>query len=236
MSIAEPPGHGNLLLVASTGGSVLGQALRVPSFRDRVVALIVDRECGAIQQAASRGIRTLICSTTDAQQFSNYVDEVAQQYNSQAILSFYLRLFRGRLLERMSNRIVNFHPSLLPAFPGFGAFERSLESGARFIGNTAHFIDDSVDNGPIIAQSMMPCPPDTSPAQLRHGLFVQQCRLLVQVAAWTADRRISVQAGKVTVAGARYSDAEFSPALDDSAAIALQVPMPPAFTLSANKP
>lgn len=236
MSTADQTDRGNLLLVASTGGSVLGQALNVPSFRERIAALVADRECGAIERAARHGIPTFICSTDDAKRFSDYVEAIAEKYDSLAILSFYLRLFRGSLLDRMRNRIVNFHPSLLPAFPGFHAFERSLESGVRYVGNTAHFIDESVDNGPIIAQSMTTCSPDSNPPVLRHTLFVQQCRLLVQVAAWISEDRISVHAGKVTVAGARYDDREFSPALDNPAALALAVPTPSELRSGATSP
>lgn len=236
MSTVEQPLRGNFLLVASTGGSVLGEALRAPSFRARVAALVADRECGAIERAAAHGIPTFVFPTSDAQRFSDYVDEMSQKYDSKAILSFYLRLFRGRLLERMRNRIVNFHPSLLPAFPGFRAFERSLESGVRFVGNTAHFIDESVDNGPIIIQSVAPNPTSANPAVVRHTLFVQQCKMLLQVAAWIADDRVSVHSGQVTVEGAQYTGGEFSPALEDSIALALQVPTPPVLEPEAPPP
>lgn len=236
MYTADPPGRDNLLLVASTGGSVLGQALSVPSFRERIAALVADRECGAIEQAAAHGIRTHLFPAEDALRFSDHVNEIAKKYDSRAILSFYLRLFRGVLLERMRHRIVNFHPSLLPAFPGFHAFERSLQSGVRFVGNTAHFIDESVDKGPIIAQSMTPCPPDSDSERLRHTLFIQQCRLIVQIAAWLSEKRISVHAGKVTVADARFDDFEFSPALDDRAAVTMEVPTPPTLQSEAILP
>lgn len=65
-------------------------------------------------------------------------------------------ILKGTLLSEYRNRIVNFHPSLLPAFPGRLAIDQALKSGVKVLGNTAHFIDEGIDTGPIILQNIVP--------------------------------------------------------------------------------
>ncbi len=65
------------------------------------------------------------------------------------------RILKGKILETYKNKIINFHPSLLPAFPGLNAIDQALASSVQILGNTAHFIDCGVDTGPIIMQSVL---------------------------------------------------------------------------------
>ena len=62
----------------------------------------------------------------------------------------------GKLLEAYRNKIINFHPSLLPSYPGLNAIDKAIEGNSLLLGNTAHFIDEKVDTGPIIMQSILP--------------------------------------------------------------------------------
>jgi phosphoribosylglycinamide formyltransferase-1 len=66
------------------------------------------------------------------------------------------RILKGRILEVYKNKIINFHPSLLPAFSGLNAIDKALNSSVQILGNTAHFIDEGIDTGPIIMQSVIP--------------------------------------------------------------------------------
>lgn len=68
--------------------------------------------------------------------------------------SFGKHLLKGELLEKYAYHIINFHPSLLPQFPGFKAIDQAIENNSRYLGNTVHFIDESIDAGPIILQNV----------------------------------------------------------------------------------
>ena len=65
------------------------------------------------------------------------------------------KIFKGEILEIYENKIINFHPSLLPAFPGLNSIDKALASNVQILGNTAHFIDKGIDSGPIIMQSVL---------------------------------------------------------------------------------
>ena len=77
------------------------------------------------------------------------------QSNTDYMFCFGKRILKGELLTKYKNKIINFHPSLLPAFPGINSIDRALESSVQLIGNTAHFIDAGIDTGPIIMQSVI---------------------------------------------------------------------------------
>jgi phosphoribosylglycinamide formyltransferase-1 len=79
------------------------------------------------------------------------------------VLAGYMRMIKAPLLEAFPHRIINIHPSLLPAFPGLAAWEQALVAGAAVTGCTVHYVDSGMDTGPIIAQSQVPVlPGDTS--------------------------------------------------------------------------
>lgn len=71
------------------------------------------------------------------------------------LFCFGSKILKGDLIEKYKNRIINFHPSLLPAFPGRKSIDQALDSSVQILGNTAHFIDKGVDTGPIIMQSVV---------------------------------------------------------------------------------
>jgi phosphoribosylglycinamide formyltransferase-1 len=213
-----------LAIVASTGGAVLGRLLQVPSFRASIVTVVADRECGAIDKAASMGVPTAVLPSADGRGFSDallaHFDEVGVDY---AVL-FYTRRLEGRLLELYRDRILNLHPSLLPAFKGLTAFDDALAAGVTITGATIHLIDEDLDAGKIVLQSAITVDPAVSRAELRHRLFVQQCKSLLQVVAWIRQGRLDAGGGHVTIAGASYADGEYSPALDDDEACSLEIP------------
>lgn len=91
---------------------------------------------------------------------SNYVSEVLLNrlkfFNVDYLFCFGDKILKGDLIENFENKIINFHPSLLPAFPGLNAIDKALETSVQLLGNTAHFIDHGVDTGMIIMQTAIP--------------------------------------------------------------------------------
>lgn len=120
------------------------------------------------------------------------------------------KLLRGPLLERYRNRIINFHPSLLPAFPGLKSIDRALAAGAFLLGNTAHFIDEGMDTGPVIMQSIVP----RSRYRDYESVLEQQIPMALQIIRWLQQGRLRVENGRVEIVGADYGVDEFIPALE----------------------
>ena len=86
------------------------------------------------------------------------------------VLAGYMQLLAPAFLHRFSNRVVNVHPALLPAFPGIRAIEQALEHGVKVFGVTVHFVDEGVDTGPIILQRAIDLPAATDPEEVRTAL------------------------------------------------------------------
>ena len=90
-----------------------------------------------------------------SQEVSNILLENMQRLGIDYLFCFGDKLLNPNLIDVYKNRIINFHPSLLPAFPGIKAIDQALDSSVQILGNTAHFIDYGVDTGPIIMQSVL---------------------------------------------------------------------------------
>lgn len=216
-----------LVIVASTGGSVVNQLLHHDFFKSRVHSVVSDRECLAILKAAAHGVLTEIIWEKDKTKFSSLVLDYLREHSVDYAISFFSKLFVGELLREYRDRIINLHPSLLPSFKGLHGFDDAVAHGARFVGSTIHFIDENMDEGKIIQQTIAPVDETRPIAFTRHRIFEQQCRSLLQVIKWLEDERILVEGNRVRVRDATCNDDEFSPGLDFAEAIALEIPRPP---------
>lgn len=119
--------------------------------------VVCDRqEAYAVVRATQCGIRTLVFNPRDYKNKAQYEEmishKLAELEVEYLILAGYMRLIGPTLLERYPQRIINIHPSLLPAFPGKDGIGQALAAGATETGVTIHYVDDGMDTGPIIAQ------------------------------------------------------------------------------------
>jgi len=213
-----------IAIVASTAGSVYRTASTVPFVRDRIAVVISDRACGALEAAGRLGHQTVLIPHPGGIAFSNAVLQVARENAIDVIVSFYTRLFIGPLLEAFEGRIVNFHPSILPAAPGRDGFGDTVRFGARFIGSTVHLVDSGMDTGRPLLQASWPNDPNQPIAERRHRVFVQQCKSLIQIVRWFEEGRVEYDGAELRVSGARFDHSEFSPNLDFEDAIDFDIP------------
>jgi phosphoribosylglycinamide formyltransferase-1 len=102
-------------------------------------------------------------------------------------LAGYMRVLKAPMLHAFAGRMMNVHPSLLPAFPGLRAWEQALTHGAKVTGCTVHFVEENVDAGPIIMQQAVPVLPDDTPEALHqriqlveHQIYPEAIRLFAQ--------------------------------------------------------
>jgi phosphoribosylglycinamide formyltransferase 1 len=200
--------------VVSTAGSVMDAVLHDPFLRDRVAVVVADRPCPGLDRARDHGVPTVLVEATTVEAFCSELDDRLGEAGVDHVLSYYTSFYDEAFRRAWSDRIVNFHPSLLPAFKGMDGFGDAVSYPARFTGNTVELVADVMDEGKIVMQTVCPIDATRPMAHTRHRVFTQQCRALLQVARWIDAGRVSVQGRTVIVAGARFDDVEFSPALE----------------------
>ena len=112
------------------------------------------------------------------------------------VLAGFMRLVTDVLLGAFPMRVVNVHPSLLPAFPGVHSQKQAFDYGVRVAGCTVHFVDRGTDTGPIIAQAAVPVLDDDDEATLTARILAKEHELLPRVLQWVADGRVTIEATK----------------------------------------
>jgi phosphoribosylglycinamide formyltransferase-1 len=170
----------NLGVLGSSGGGAFGAMQDiVERVRPGAVAWFVatDRACGLEELARERGIPALRVSGDNRARSAAAAAFFAAHAVS-AVLLYYDRLVTADLYDRIPT--VNFHPAVLPAFPGLRALERTYAARAREFGATTHVVDASVDGGPVIAQVRAPLPA-VEFGELAHISFVQKTYLSLLV-------------------------------------------------------
>jgi phosphoribosylglycinamide formyltransferase 1 len=206
----------NFVVIISTDGGVLSSLLPNPYFRQRIRCVISDRDCGAIEKATAFNVPVTVHKTTSGLEFSDFIVQKFSKDPPALFVSFYTRLFRGELLSFAKDKLVNLHPSILPACPGQDGFGDTVKSKSRFVGATIHLVDDGVDTGTPIIQSAAPYNPEKSIAENRHAVFVQQCKMLLQTIKYFDEKRLVIdELRNVHIKDTRYAPGEFSPNLDD---------------------
>jgi len=175
------------------------------SYPAEVVSVVSDRvEAPGLAFAQSSGI----CSTTipyrDRQTFATRVETLLRDQGVQLVcLAGFMRVLDAAFVEAWRDRIINIHPSLLPAFPGLRAQSQALAAGVRFTGCTVHFVRPEVDAGPILAQAVVPTRPDDDEATLSARILSVEHRVYPLAVRMIAEDRVQVVAGKVEIRGWR---------------------------------
>jgi len=111
-------------------------------------------------------------------------------------LAGYMRLLSGYFVREFAERVLNIHPSLLPAFPGLDAQYQAWAHGVKVAGCTVHFVDENLDSGPILLQAVVPVLDDDTPEALSNRILAEEHRLYSQAIAW-------VLAGNYRIEGRR---------------------------------
>ena len=112
-------------------------------------------------------------------------------------LAGFMRIIKPRFLDAFAGRIVNIHPSLLPAFPGLQAWTQALHYGTKVAGCTVHFVDAGTDTGPIIIQRAVPVRDDDTPETLHARIQAQEHEAYPEALQWIAQGRIHVEGRRV---------------------------------------
>jgi phosphoribosylglycinamide formyltransferase-1 len=152
----------------------------------------------ALDRARAAGIPAVVVdhrAHPSRESFDGAVVEVLRTHGvSCVVLAGFMRIITPVLLDAFPHRVVNIHPSLLPAFPGVHAQAQALKYGVRVSGCTVHLVDAGMDTGPILAQATVPVFDDDDEQKLRDRILVKEHELLPLVLQWLADDRIEVLA------------------------------------------
>jgi phosphoribosylglycinamide formyltransferase-1 len=127
----------------------------------------------------------------------NYVAALQAARVDLIVLAGFMRVLKGDFLRAFEGRIVNIHPSLLPAFPGLEAWKQALDHGVKVTGCTVHFVDAGVDAGPIIGQQTVPVLDNDTPETLHKRIHAAEHELYPKCVAAIARGEISVQGRRV---------------------------------------
>ena len=118
-------------------------------------------------------------------------------------------ILKGQLLKDYKNKIINFHPSILPMFPGLNAIDQALDAGAKLLGNTAHFIDEGIDTGPIIMQNIVSL--EFFEKYGYDGVLDQQITLFNRILDCLINESLLIENRKVILKNYDYSKTVFFP-------------------------
>ena len=173
-----------------------------------IVVVISDMEGAGILTRARE--RNLPAEFIPPGKFRTKLDEDAEQafvkrlMEAQVdliVLAGFMRILKGEFLRAFANRVVNIHPSLLPAFPGLEAWKQALDYGVKLTGCTVHFVDQGIDSGPILGQETVPVLGDDTAATLHERVQQAERRLYPQVVRALAEGRVTVKGRQTVVAG-----------------------------------
>lgn len=173
-----------MVLISGTGTNmqVLVDACHRDEVPGDVVAVLTDRDCLGLTLAKQRGIATDVVDPkrfADRDEWSAALrDKVASFRPDLVVSAGFMRVLNPVFVDAFEDRLLNVHPSLLPAFPGAHAVRDALEAGSPETGTTVHFIDHEVDHGPIVAQARVPVEADDDEASLHERIKEQEHRLL----------------------------------------------------------
>ena len=151
------------------------------------IALVVCNKPDAyvIERAKACGIPCFVCSPKNYENKEAYEAAILAELTSAKVeflvLAGYMRLVGSTLLKPYKNRIVNIHPSLLPAFPGIDAIGQAFDAGVKVIGITVHFVDEGMDTGPVIAQRAITIDLNETRETLTKKIQEQEHSLLPEV-------------------------------------------------------
>jgi len=200
-----PSAPARLVVLASGTGSLLASLLdaAVGDYPARVVAVGVDRNCPAVDIAAAASLPTFrvrLADHPDRQAWDAALTEAAAAHSPDLVVSAgFMKILGPQFLSKFQGRILNTHPTLLPAFPGAHGVADALAHGVKVTGCTVHLVDAGTDTGPILAQQAVAVLDDDDEATLHERIKVTERRLLVDVIAAVATGGVTWIGRKVTI-------------------------------------
>ena len=186
----------------------IADALRaVPAIAEVAVVISDVADAGILERARERGLPAEFIAPgkfrtkLDEESEPAYVQRLEAARVDLIALAGFMRILKGDFLRAFAGRVVNIHPSLLPAFPGLEAWKQALDYGVKVTGCTVHYVDQGIDSGPIIAQDTVPVLAGDTPASLHERIQQRERTLYPAAVLDIAHGRIAVKGRQTFCAG-----------------------------------
>ena len=172
----------------------------------RVAAVIANRpDAPGLAVAADRGISTVVVDHTRFATREAFDAALAQAIDVHApdvvALAGFMRILGAEFVRRYEGRLLNVHPSLLPAFPGLRTHRRAIEAGCKVVGATVHFVTAELDHGPIVVQAAVALRADDDEATLAARVLARERVIYPMALRWFIEGQLRVRGGVDTHAG-----------------------------------
>lgn len=187
-------------------------ASRAEAWSAQVACVIASKPTAAgLRFASAAGIPTTVvdsASFASREQFEATLTRVVDEHAPDCVvLAGFMRVLSESFVHRYADRMLNIHPSLLPAFPGLDTHARALAAGVRAHGATVHFVSPVVDAGAIVAQAVVPVRADDTADSLAARVLAAEHRLFPRAIAWFLSGLVAFDAGRVSLDASIASDA-----------------------------
>jgi phosphoribosylglycinamide formyltransferase-1 len=192
------------VLLSGRGSNFEALADSVASSRipDAEIAIVISNREGApgIERAKRRGLATRVIPSKGLER-ETYDRQVVAALNDHKVdlvcLAGYMRLLSPHFVASFPNRILNIHPSLLPSFPGLESQRQALEYGVKFAGCTVHFVDENLDAGPIVLQSVVSVRDDDTEDTLSTRILEEEHRIYSEAVRMVLEGRYKIAGRRV---------------------------------------
>lgn len=208
----------SLVILISGRGSNMQALLEARCATDRITVISNNPQATGLEIAKQFGAATVALdhhNFSDRASFDHALAEAIDACQPKLIaLAGFMRILSDAFVQRYRDRLLNIHPSLLPAFPGLGTHARALQEGVKIHGCTVHFVTPQLDHGPIVIQAAVPVLPDDTEEMLAARVLQQEHRIYPQAVRWFMEDRIKLTANRVEVTGASIEQTVlFSPGM-----------------------
>ena len=197
-----------VILVSGRGSNAqaIVQRCAAEGWPAQVVAIVGNRPgAAAFEFAAQQGITTALVDHTQHASREAFDDELARVIDGFApdlvVLAGFMRILTDGFVAHYAGRLLNIHPSLLPAFAGLHTHRRAIEAGCKLAGATVHFVTPTLDHGPIVAQAVVPVLPDDTPEALSQRVLALEHVIYPLAVRWFVMGQLVVQGGVVRHTG-----------------------------------
>ena len=197
-----------VILISDRGSNMqaIVQCCAAEHWPAQVVAVLANRpDAAGLEFAAARGIATAVVDHRHFATRESFDTALAAAIDVHqpdlVVLAGFMRILGEEFVRRYAGRLLNVHPSLLPAFPGLQTHRRAIEAGCRLAGATVHFVTAAVDHGPIVVQAAVPVLAGDDEAALAARVLAREHHIYPLAVRWFVEGRLRVDNGVVTHTG-----------------------------------
>jgi phosphoribosylglycinamide formyltransferase-1 len=193
-----------VVLISGRGSNLraIADACEAERWPARIAAVVSNRpDAAGLQWARERGLPTVVVDHTGFASRDAFDAALGDAIDARApdviALAGFMRVLGDAFVRRHEGRLLNVHPSLLPAFPGLRTHERALAAGCRIAGATVHFVTPTLDHGPIVAQAAVPVQADDTPDTLAARVLASEHAIYPRALRWLVTDRLRLDGGRV---------------------------------------